>query len=447
MNESSPATLNKTTFFSNKTRKRWTDPNFWRKICPGLSIEVPVAPNSNLANKYIPNAEESERRRRCLIEDGFVLVDDPLNETLIKKVREGVEALQGANEAKFPASFLLLFDETWELGRASKEILKLSSHASNDFNFDILAWYIESGGFSPHRDRQPEDAPASFHPDQQAKFITHWIALSDATPENSCLYVIPKKYDPGYTEGDTEVEEPLRRALSTKESFQHIRALPRDSGYSLLFTHRIIHWGSARVSNTKMPPRIALSFVCSDDSYEKPYIDRKYFESDKSPPFHIRLLLVCAQLLIYYQRFDLRKETIKACYEYCKEYEAELEETYRHKVFLEFVNAMKEVKCDNGTGNREVKASGGGGDDDEDEEEKVLEEMLNAEDGGYGEFEDDYDNARETSDDDHENADDRSLDDGPEFDDDAEAEFLFGKSTTKRAMNGDMKNSKKSKKA
>ena len=30
------------------------------------------------------------------------------------------------------------------------------------------------------------------------------MALSDATPENSCIYVIPKQHDPGYLEGDDE---------------------------------------------------------------------------------------------------------------------------------------------------------------------------------------------------------------------------------------------------
>ena len=81
------------------------------------------------------------------------------------------------------------------------------------FNFDMLAWHIDpclnQSGFSPHRDRQP-DTPSSlrnsFYDDGQAKYVTHWIALSDATPENSCLYVIPRRFDPGYHEGDDPLE-------------------------------------------------------------------------------------------------------------------------------------------------------------------------------------------------------------------------------------------------
>lgn len=62
------------------------------------------------------------------------------------------------------------------------------------FNFDILAWHIDpiqnQVGFSPHRDRQPdtiEGLKQSFYEDGQAKYVTHWIALTDANPNNSCL--------------------------------------------------------------------------------------------------------------------------------------------------------------------------------------------------------------------------------------------------------------------
>lgn len=47
-------------------------------------------------------------------------------------------------------------------------------------------------GFSPHRDRQPDSSPATFRPDGTAMYATLWLPLTDATPENSCLYVIPR---------------------------------------------------------------------------------------------------------------------------------------------------------------------------------------------------------------------------------------------------------------
>eukprot|EP00957_Ditylum_brightwellii_P093488 7119869-Ditylum_brightwellii.AAC.1 len=237
-------------------------------------------------------------------------------------------------------------------------------------------------GFSPHRDRQPDEeeepkkgmtggdiVKRSFHKDGQAKYVTMWMALTDATPENSCLYVLPKKFDPGYSAGDNNSDDdddksdPLSRALPTKESYQNIRALPRPSGQSVLFTHRILHWGSKGNENSSsegLTPRIAISFVSSDPTFERPYLSSASLKRDSQcptneesqhqhdqflspPPFRIRLLLVCAQLLIYHQRFNLSKECVRACYDYCKEHaEDHLDEAYRRKVFVEFVKAMKE---------------------------------------------------------------------------------------------------------
>ena len=444
--------------------ERRVDPNTWTSICNGLSIASNVDSKISSADKPVQSDDaklpaKQKWRRERLIRNGYALVDDTFDVGL---VREGIEAL---NHKKIPATFVLLFDETWQLARQSKKVLEEASHERNIFNYDLLAWYIPPGspGFSPHRDRQPENSSATFHSDdQQAKFVTNWIALSDATPENSCLYVIPKPYDPGYTTGDMDSvddegenhgsssADPLHRALYTKEAFQHIRCLPRKAGQSVLFTHRIIHWGSqgdplddddekeSGHSETTVSPRIAISFVASDPDYEAPLLvnHAKCFSNDRFPPLHIRLLLVCAQLLIYYQRFELDKSVIKACYEYCKQHQDELEESYRRKVFVEFVKAMKEqnetinTKIETETNNAETTSAADAAaaaqtnddedDDNDDDEDAMLEEMLNAEAGGYGEFEDDYDDLEEGDD---------YNEDGGDHDDEEEEEEnvdLFG---------------------
>lgn len=219
--------------------------------------------------------------------------------------------------------------------------------------------------------------------------------MSDATTENSCLHVIPKMNDPGYIDGDQDDQDPMSRAFPNKESYQNIRALPRSSGQSIMFTHRIIHWGSRSDADLTDEPRIAISFVSSDPTYEPPLVDPKHCTAEKAPPFRIRLILICAQLLIYYQRFELTKEAVKCCYKLCKKYESDLNESYRRKAFVEFVNAMKENTHKSEEGDREgsstielvVTEEG----DAEDDEDAMMQEMLDAEEGGYGEFDDDFD--------------------------------------------------------
>lgn len=45
--------------------------------------------------------------------------------------------------------------------------------------------------------------------------------------------------DPGYTAGDAEDgPDPLQVALASKESYQHVRALPAEAGGAVVFTHR-----------------------------------------------------------------------------------------------------------------------------------------------------------------------------------------------------------------
>lgn len=182
--------------------------------------------------------------------------------------------------------------------------------------------------------------------------------------------------------------DPLTRALPTKQSYQNIRALPRRPGQSIIFTHRILHWGSAGNPHYKASPRIAISFVYSNVEYEAPYLVN-FDLNAKLPPFEIRLLLVCSQLLIYYQRFDLSTHYIRACYDYVKKNEKELNEVYCKKVFVEFVKAMKESRLED-----EDEIYGLVDDDqgnqhgaDSEEEDAMLEVMLNNEE----EFEDDFD--------------------------------------------------------
>jgi hypothetical protein len=416
-----------------KNKKTWSKPDFWQGLYKKLSvspIDYSLDDSSTDDGKMPPNLNKESARKSRLVQDGYALGEQDKNksrfEELTTKLREGISSL---HEQNIPATFILLYDETWEYARFGKETLRDAAHHSNIFNFDVLAWYIDpkenTAGFSPHRDRQPDMTSDSFHKDEQAKYVTLWTALSRASPENSCLYVIPKQYDPGYVAGDDE-EDPLQRALSTKESYQHIRALPRESGQSVMFTHRILHWGSRGNPETSTEPRVAISFVCSDPSFERPYVNPNYFEGDRIPPFRIRLLLVCAQLLIYYQRFDLPKACLRACYEYCKEHEDELDPTYRGKVGIEFVKAMKEANAttvgDDGTKNGSTDFASV--EDDDDDEEAILEEMLEADHNGYGEFEDDFDELEGTD-----GGGDNFDDDDDDFseEEDAAEGSLFGK--------------------
>lgn len=416
-------------FFTSKNRSQWIDASFWQDMLKEASVSLTTSKPWTRNDEAIFECKNDDLRDR-IRNTGYTLVPSLENmasnteqeshlNTLISNLAEGITFLH-KNDG-IPATFILLFDEAWELAfhPSTQQIISQTNHEKNVFNFDILAWYIDpsegSSGFSPHRDRQPsnEMVPSSFHKDGQAKYVTLWIALTNATPQNSCLYVIPKQYDPGYMKGDDKddddeiedqdenenVDDPLSRCLQDKQSYQHIRALPRNVGESVAFTHRILHWGSKGDADYVDDPRIAISFVCSDVSFEKPYLKNYelYLKNMSPPPFEIRVLLVCAQLLIYYQRFDLPKETIRACYEYCKEKRDELDEGYFKKVSMEFVKAMKECRAGESTKSEEIKHHQKpknidieSGNESEEEDEAMLEAMLENADDADDDFEDDF---------------------------------------------------------
>ena len=122
-------------------------------------------------------------------------------------------------------------------------------------------------GWAPHRDRPDADA-TSFREDGAPKYTTIWVALTEATPKNSCLSVVPKQIDPGYMAGD-QGRNPLTAIFHKNGNFQEIRALPASAGSLICFSHRLLHWGTAPDPHANAPPRVALSFAAASDDFER----------------------------------------------------------------------------------------------------------------------------------------------------------------------------------
>ena len=76
------------------------------------------------------------------------------------------------------------------------------------------------------------------------RYATCWLALSEASVESSCLYLVPKWCDPGYTEGDdhaADAEDPLIKTLRSDAAVQAMRACPLRPGGVVIFSHRAMH--------------------------------------------------------------------------------------------------------------------------------------------------------------------------------------------------------------
>jgi hypothetical protein len=322
------------------------DPSFWRSICPQLHIEKKRKKETPFA---LPPLEIKDLKQR-LAHDGYFkrAPSEELDWSVsISDLALGVEQLV---ECGLPASFIFIFDEPWVLMHQASQLLTTVS-GGNRIVGDVLAWHVDPNkgntGFSPHRDRQPTDVPSSFRSggEKEAKYLTCWVPLTDATPENSCLYVIPAFCDPGYHGGDRDDTDPMQVALSSPEAYQNIRCLSEKAGGAVCFTHRIFHWGSKgrerKLENhgdTKVGPRIALSFAYAEDQFEPPYLPAENFPR---PRFELRVALMAAQVINYRDGFadSVTDNQLKLFYKLFNKSKRHFSRAYQNRIVTEFTNA------------------------------------------------------------------------------------------------------------
>jgi hypothetical protein len=184
--------------------------DYWRRICPQLTVDgVGAGASESPPSPLVVSDEDLHTLHKLLDDEGyFVLPPDcmPWATGLMEKLAVGVVQLM---QCGWSPAFICMFDEAWWVCNAIDEMMQRVT-GGNQNNMDFLAWYIDPGapvsdsgqgpaaGFAPHRDRQPRDIPASFRSGGEAKYLTCWLPFTDATPENSCLYLIPKSCDPSY---------------------------------------------------------------------------------------------------------------------------------------------------------------------------------------------------------------------------------------------------------
>jgi len=106
------------------------------------------------------------------------------------------------------------------------------------------------------------------------KYITVWLALTEARLDTSCMYVLPRHADPDYSSADAPVAtakagEEVDVGTIVAYGHQHIRALPASPGDALFWSHRLIHWGSAPPMGMTNARR-TLTWALADPSFEQP---------------------------------------------------------------------------------------------------------------------------------------------------------------------------------
>lgn len=267
------------------------DPAFWLEHNPHLTIT-----QGGSQDKIAPlPIEMTQELLHYLRQDGYVQLDNLISTQMVASLRKAIINLRGKG---INPSFVFVYDEFWTISRQLNRLLTPVLGETYQQLPDFWAWYLdpqrEDAGWRPHRDRIHGD---TIYPDGMPKSVTVWVALTDATPLNGCIYMLPAHLDADYFNFKTQ---------ETNVNAHGIRALPASAGTLLMWNQRVVHWGGTSSTRTHEPRiSMAIEFQRADvPPFNTPLI--------KAPeallPFDIRLMLIAKQFTQYHHMYKLSPE-------------------------------------------------------------------------------------------------------------------------------------------
>jgi hypothetical protein len=216
------------------------NPAFWLSLNPHLTITG--HPLAGTPSPYDFDPAESEAAVEQIKREGYFQTRPVLP---VRDTEQIKQAILNIVEQGLPPLFALVYDEFWQVfARLSKV---LSPVLGEDYKIlaDFWIFYVDpseaDAGWSPHRDH--EFNRESLRPDGRPTIVTAWIPFTDATPLNSCLYVLPLHLDPYYVRRLRGKKLKKSVAVDTK-ILANIRALPAQAGSVIGFNQYLLHWGS-----------------------------------------------------------------------------------------------------------------------------------------------------------------------------------------------------------
>ncbi len=225
------------------------NPAFWDDLLPGDGVPSAKAPHDDWTST-----------RRQLEGQGYFTARQTFAPEETAKVAIAMRRLteRGLHEA-----WVFACVQPWQILRSDALRGCLSALLGDDYVQlpDHWATYLGrtgQAGFAPHPDAA--EFPA-VREDGRVNAVTIWIALTEATPDNGCIYLIPgsSNAEPFYPFTGPSRQHDLPALL------HRVEAVSMRAGSFAGWNHQTIHWGG-RYKDSAAGPRASLSgeFIRAD---------------------------------------------------------------------------------------------------------------------------------------------------------------------------------------
>ena len=221
------------------------DTKFWIDLCPNFHI---TTSNKTIATKLPHQSLNLHRYRRLLKKNGYfqednIDWDNKNTETTtttgpLATMTQLATCVRSLTDFGFPATFAFVFDEFWHIANLLRDniVSKILGETAL-LSSEPYAWRLSKSrpkqiGFQQHRDWAGTNSTS----------LNVWVALTESTPKNGCLYCIPRPFDT--CQGDEDLVTPNYCQNNKTNGFclANIRALPVKEGGILAWHGDFLHW-------------------------------------------------------------------------------------------------------------------------------------------------------------------------------------------------------------
>jgi hypothetical protein len=286
--------------------------NYWRSLNANSAISN--HPLADLQNLPKTDNKTLDKYAFQLREEGYFQTNPLIP---IATLQEMNECINQVRKAGLPPMFALVYDVFYQaLGYFHST---LSGILGSNYKLvpNFWVYYIDTEdtgkGFEPHRDAEYAN---TIDANGMPTVLTIWVTITDATPLNSCMYILPLNRDPQYADAITDLKTPANQF-----ALEDIRALPTEAGILSCWDQYVFHWGS-RSSKRAQEPRISYAAYCQRGDITP--VDDVIIDIPSCIDFSTRLGLICRGLYRYSYASFQHSEKAKPVLEFFQKHKANL---------------------------------------------------------------------------------------------------------------------------